>query len=182
MGTATIYWHVDFSFERIETTRSLFFALVTEAKADETASRKIRSLVDDMDLAVASDTISWLITAITEQLSDRSVGEGPKIKPSLRVLLLDLWDDQADTGVQSLSFEELYLSSKSPWDLYLKSLSPDLPTRLSDYALAIVSGSKFERFWAAIHSKLTPEQTREIKDWYGEMAKFLTGEQIQIGD
>jgi len=73
------------------------------------------------------------------------------------------------TTVNVPGFEALNLASTSKWDVYIRSLTPDLPTMLSDFvSAAIIRPWHFVMFWTSID--LTGDERSELRGWYKYIA------------
>jgi hypothetical protein len=72
-----------------------------------------------------------------------------------------------------LDFETANLSSVTHWDKYVRNLTLDLPSMLSDYVAGFTIGGEFKQFWCALIRDLNAVQTKELLTWYINAAKQL---------
>ena len=64
------------------------------------------------------------------------------------------------------NLESLSLESQTEWDVFIQSLTPDLPTNLTDFLRAIETQDYFEQLWASIHSELPISESHALLEWY----------------
>ena len=70
-------------------------------------------------------------------------------------------------------------TSTTDWDRYIRTLTPDLPTRFSDFASELVSRDKVETLWHLI-STLDPHQKSLLIDWYRKVGLSITGAELSF--
>lgn len=173
------YWLASFSAERLEQTLVRIGKLVEHVGVQEPTARRIRDLAVGRPAALIDDTTAWLLTSITQMLIDDSDGMSVAklTQPSREILLSAFRRSQTNDS----DFETESLRSTSPWDVYIRHLTPDLPTYLPDYvSVCILKQSEFERYWNLVRIAATAEQVREIIDWYRSVGVALTGQQIDL--
>ena len=173
MSGATQYWDIDFGVERVKKTRSMLDALLNKCKQPQSAVDRISRLISG-DESPIDDGTRWLLVSMTEQLLDGSV-PAPALNAEIKEALRQVWIDS-----DSIDFTELCLASRSNWDQYLRTITPDLPTTLADYVSAIANQSKFEILWGFVNAKLTPKARHELFSWYRSTGHALTGEALRL--
>ena len=66
------------------------------------------------------------------------------------------------------------LSSTSNWDQYLRQVTPDLPTYLSDWASNnLQTPDRFRRFWAELFWVTSNREREVLRVWYEGEAKSV---------
>jgi hypothetical protein len=173
------YWLASFSIERIRETSARIERLLECSKVREPAARRITELAASRPMSVVDDKTAWLLLSITQMLCDNSIGEGAgSLAPSAREILVKAYSAcQADPE----DFEEENLGSETQWDLYIRRLTPDLPTRLSDYvSTCILKQSEFETVLNLVRAAVTPDQRESILNWYRAEGSALVGEGIDL--
>jgi hypothetical protein len=136
-------------------------------------------LVSDDQFEIDSAT-QWLLVSLTQKLLAGSLDDQiPKIDRTITDALVKMWDDWNQHDIDRLDIEQLCLNSNSSWDRYTRNLTPDLPTMLSDYVLAIAEEhDKFQLLWIALRNTLTLQQQDILLSWYRAAAQSLTGREI----
>jgi hypothetical protein len=174
MSGASQYWDIDFGVERVKKTHSMLDALLKKCRLPQSAVDRINRLVSG-DESPIDDGTRWLLVSITEQLLDGSVPQAPALDADIKEALRQVWIDS-----DAVDFTELCLASRSGWDQYLRTITPDLPATLADYVSAIANQSKFEVLWGFINAKLTAKARHELLSWYRSMGHALTGEPLRL--
>jgi hypothetical protein len=174
VGHAKEYWHVSFTPERIRETAVAFDKLLASTKvASSTMSSLLKSDLTSAKTESASQE-AFILFALTERL--RTVGEAPNcpsLEPEIREAVLRV-SDKYDVG--DADWEQICLNSTTPWDRYLRGLSPDQPTLLADFLLAeVLVKTSFRQLWAELLNKLNSHQREELMNWYRCSAKAMMG-------
>ena len=175
IGSATQYWHTNFSEARVKETRAMLDALIKRCDLEEVTVNRIAGLISREDSPVDNGT-RWLIVMMTEQLLDRSVNA--HLHPATTEGLREKWSQLQN--LDDFDFQAYCLNSASTWDRYLRNTTPDLPGMLADYVSAIASDSKFDVLWAFINVKLTAKQKHELLSWYRSRGQSLTGQPLRL--
>jgi hypothetical protein len=174
------YWLTDFSKERIEKTKSMFYAVLTRAPFPQYALDTIKTLIGESALLELDDRTRWLLVSITQQVDDENLRAESKVpSESLSVVrqLVRRWkQNDLDRG----NLCEACLSSQSSWDTYLRNITPDLPAMLADYALGLSTQRKFLSLWHAINTELSHQQRIALFDWYRSAAERLDGIELKL--
>lgn len=125
MKQTTSYYNIDFSEERSKSTRRAFRELSASLGFDVGESSSGWKL----ELASGDDrhqleTAAWLFRRVRERL----LADGDLDKKIREVL------QGVNTSRSSIpNFGHLCLESRSKWDAYIRSLTPDLPESLADW-------------------------------------------------
>lgn len=177
IGSATQYWHTNFSEARVKETRAMLDALIKRCDLEEVTVNRIAGLISREDSPVDNGT-RWLIVMMTEQLLDRSVDA--HLHPATTEGLREKWNQLQ--SLDDIDFQGYCLTSASTWDRYLRDATSDLPAMLADYVSAIASDSKFDVLWAFINVKLTAKQKQELLSWYRSRGQSLTGQPLRVAE
>ena len=71
--------------------------------------------------------------------------------------------------------------SKTEWDEYLKSINPDVPTFLSDYATLYIHDIGLLRyFWSKLVLSLDKGQLEDLKRWLETKGSELTNHEVSF--
>jgi hypothetical protein len=161
MSGAAEYWLISFSPEHLQTTRSMLEALSKRCGAEKDILRAVEewSAISEEDLKAG-----WLFETLTEDLlsNDESLIDYA-LDLELKTIVLRERKPQCFTEID---FARLSSTSRSSWDQYIKQLTPDLPTYLSDMLVSFLKARRFKTFWTAMLGKLTQEQREKLTTWY----------------
>jgi len=177
------YWLASFSVERIQETYRMLQKLLKSSGVRKSVTDRIGRLAAGWPQGlVVDETTAWVLTSITRMLSDNSLtqdsADSAKLDRSIRSLVITAY---ANSQPDSIDLEQQNLQSKSRWDEYVRKLTPDLPTYLSDYLSAgLLKQTEFERFWDLVRASLTPEQREEVLNWYRAAAHSIYDEEISL--
>lgn len=165
------YWHAHFDPERIQSTKR---ALLQAFRQDLVASRAISSAVQgSVPLEQSADV--WLLSSMTEMLI--SSGDDTltaKIVESARCA----W--QTAQG-QAHDWRDICTRSQSNWDMFIKSLTPDLPCWLADFVtIELQSLDAFGMYWAEFTEAIGSTERNELVRWYERTAQELTAGKIDF--
>lgn len=166
MSDAAEYWLISFSPEHYQETRARVEALSKKYGAEEVVLRAAEewSAVSEEDMKAG-----WLFESLTEDLlSDDASLTGYMLDFELRAIMLEARKDQHSTVID---FAEVSTRSRSSWDRYIRQLTPDLPTYLSDMLFTFLKARSFKAFWTSLLGKLTQGQREELTAWYQAMAR-----------
>ncbi len=174
MGGEKEYWLISFARSRTQRTDAMLHSSLNECGVEKSTITRVDALIADKTASGLDSETSWLLTSITEMLVHNSLGaQANALEPDIRNAVSAAWT-RLHSG--ALDFESLSLESESAWDQYIRGLTPDLPTYLSDYVSAVVRQNEFEALWGFIKMSLRPNQKSELLRWYGSVAESLTGE------
>jgi hypothetical protein len=180
MSEADVYWNTSFAEARVNATYSSLQAALRECEANKFTNNKVEGLLAGQRVSYADEATAWLILTITEQLVTDSLGEATPLSVELRNVVRESWDRVKRPDPSNMNFAQLSASSASDWDNYIRSTTPDLPTRLSDYLFGIVSQDKFDLFWADVNASLSTNERRKLLNWYCKLAESMTGEPLRL--
>ena len=176
MDAKAVYWGINFSPERIRASVESFtnqllkggLARATVGQLSDLTSGSSRQESD------AAATSIWLYTALTDQLTSADSPEvPPDLSPDALRSIVALWQASTheDAGIE---LERSALDSASEWDCYLRELTPDLPTYLSDWVTnKLERPERFRRFWAQLFWVLAASDRQALIRWYPSEAKKL---------
>jgi hypothetical protein len=179
LSGADQYWLASFAPERTRETWAMLERLLEKAKIDPRVASQVRDLALGHPSAMVDYTTAWLLVSITRMMCDNSLGDQVSaLKPALRGIMIQAY---STIKHDSLDLETDNLQSGSQWDRYVRNLTPDLPTYLSDYASSdLLKGREFEAFWNAVRASATVAALRELVNWYASVATVLTGEDVEL--
>jgi hypothetical protein len=155
-------------------------ALLQKCQADPRTIDKIDALTRDEEARITDQPTAWLVLVITWQLLQNSLDETFPLDADLKRAVSEVWDKLNGTQFPEPNFEQICLSSKSDWDIFTRSTTPDEPTMLSDYLSSLLSEEKFEQFWTAVRAKLSLGERRELLNWYHKVGETMTGEPLRL--
>lgn len=92
-------------------------------------------------------------------------------------LVKDFWCDY------SVSFDlmhECCLESATEWDIYTKSLTPNLPERLADFVTEEITLSQFDAYWLKLRQALSEPQKTALIDYYQYAILQTFGQNIAL--
>ncbi|MBK7749226.1 MAG: hypothetical protein IPI39_18470 [Candidatus Obscuribacter sp.] len=172
------YFDTTFSPQRLEETQNQFFKALENIKGKEVFAELLHN--KRKNNRVLSDNDSWLLVCITKEFINGKVGCSS----------LSLSESSADLIMQyggqffliNVDYDSLCLNSITEWDCYLRSMSIDQPTYLSDCLSDILRAKSLVLFWRNLSSKLTPSLTAEIVNWYEEESCSRVNRRISLRD
>jgi hypothetical protein len=175
IGSAVEYYHVSFSAERLQSTVEHIEKLMKRCQLDRAAVDRVNELIavderSDFD----TEGLMWILYSLTEKLlaTDSNI-EDVLLDREIRRAV-----EQAHSkfGLNQVNFQELSLNSASRWDGYIRTLTPDLPTFLADYASEqLLAGGSFVEIWRYLSDVLTTKQQDELRMWYRKTAHDYMG-------
>ena len=172
------YWLTSFSKGRIQQTQSSFHNLLSASGLQQSTLNKIDLLLSGRTESNLDEKTAWLLGSIAEMLAADSLGtQAEHLAPHIKATVIEAWKRN---NASSVDFESLSLKSDSGWDQYLRTLMPDLPTYLADYASSVVAGQSLDALWNVITANLGSRQTEQLIDWFASVSQNLTGEKIPL--
>lgn len=170
MSGAKEYWLTNFSDERKQETRLMLEGLVEKLGLDQVMAGPIR---DWSDLSNEDLDAGALFATLTEEMLSQEIAEhGPDVDGAIKSIVARAWDA---APCISVDFEELCLDSKTDWDIYVRGLTPELPTALSDKLICFLRARAFRVLWLSIRELLTPSQREQLLIWYQVMGRSRAG-------
>lgn len=170
------YWHVDFDDGRVKRTERMFLDGVR--KVSSTAASQIADLFVPQEASSKQiATTLWLFGALFDQLSSTdSMASSPRMDRGTLLSILSLWSSSANSEGDTDEIERAALRSNTEWDHYLRSLTPDLPTSLADFAsIHLQRPHRFRRFWAHMSWMVSREDRHSLLEW-------LVSEVVKLAD
>jgi hypothetical protein len=80
-----------------------------------------------------------------------------------------------------VDFTTLDLGSGSDWDKFIRSLSPDIPTFLSDLiSVNHRTVSRLDYLWCRVSEDLTEERQERLLEWYRKAFFALSGRRLDL--
>jgi hypothetical protein len=175
IGSNDTYWNIDLSQQRVAQTVDSFSKGLRDNGLSTTAVAQILDLFTEKQTDVeAAATMLWLLSALSDQLiSSNSTESRPEVAAETLQVVQSMWQ----ASVRDATSEELErsaLASQSEWDRYLRCLTPDLPTYLSDWAAQnLKNADRFQRFWAQLFWVTSATDRQILRDWYQAEARKL---------
>lgn len=180
LSGAREYYDRSYSEERLAHTRSMLEFLLQKCQADPATIDKISALARDEENRITDQPTAWLALVITQQLLQNSMGESPSLDSDLKQAVSTTWETLNRSEFPEPDFEQVCLGSKSEWDVFTRSRTPDEPAMLSDFMSSLASEEKFEQFWTAVRAKLSLGERRELLNWYRKVGESMTGEPLRL--
>lgn len=178
------YYNVSFAFGRVMRTRELFMELLAQSEIDPCAASAIQSALDQKKYS--QKTLETLEEVTGMLLQNMLNGVAPRLDRLVKQTLHKAWQHKQTLteGWQSLDhvdFGQLNLASASQWDRYMRGLTPEIETCLSD----LVSVDKkivpaLEYIWCLAGEDLNSDQKKELIDWYCAITENLTGAVLKL--
>lgn len=164
------YYLINFSEPRTEQTRANMRALIDACRLEGAAKSIIENLIASNPQRQRFYTVAWLFMTVVKDLS-ADVLLDSQITDKLRRSEIE-FGGQWDTD-----FTHLCLKSPSQWDTYIRNLTPELPTTLSDLLSVSLLTS---RQLIGILEALTHSQRSTLLSRFRSVAKSITG--VEVGD
>jgi len=179
VGNATTYWTVDFSPVRQENTARFFMELVRKSRLGS-GSHQVLEWVLEREIAGNDDSPTlWLFESLTESWISGSLaiqGADQRVYDQF-ISLAKQW---YGTG-PNIDLEEELATSTTEWDIYLRRLTPDIPTYLSDFARTQVEvPTNFKGFWISLQRLINEEDRLTIVSWYVGGARELVDPDFHV--
>lgn len=175
MAESSTYWNVSFSKDRRMKTESDLIACFVDACVAQASIDQIRAILNNESMNSYDSSASSMLAVMTDQLVNASKpDEAFEIDVRLKDAIRLLW---SENYINDIDFEKLCLSSADSWDIYMRSLTPDLPMMLSDYLLELmgVVDDKFLSLWSCIVRTMPPKDISHIRSGYLEAARKAIG-------
>lgn len=96
-------------------------------------------------------------------------------------MLTKAWQHKQMQPLDNVDFEHLNLSSTSEWDRYVRGLTPDIQTCLSNLIpIDKTTVTELEYIWCLASEDLNHRQKKALIDWYCSIAYALTGAAVKL--
>jgi len=172
------YYHVDFSPERIDRTKVNFRRLLQRCTLSLAAVERAIAIATRDDSLEIDEGTRWLIFMITEQVARKSLPQGAELGLAIRTTTQNIAGES--TSRIRPRFKDACLSSRTEWDVYLRSLTPALPESLANYVSSIGDHDSFEFIWSEVRARFDERQRAEVMAWYKRAGELLTGEPFRL--
>jgi hypothetical protein len=165
MNGATDFYCINRSDERLEATRQSIRALAKECRLGESAKMRLGDLVDSRPERDQFYKGAWLFRVLIDNLV-----KDDQLDATIRLVLGRRRNKHA--AMNDLDFEQLSSRSNTAWDNYIRSLTPEVPTSLSNFLLVDLVVSQL---LTSVLAQLTPAQREELLSRFQSIAKSVTG-------
>lgn len=190
LGPVENYHMRDFTEDRLACTRTLLLELVNQHGLDECEQAAIFSALEKKRYSNNSlyrirvlEDITALV--VEDRLNDTEAHLAEPIKQVLlsawHYKLVDHSEDVLVSDIANFDFEFANLNSPSAWDGFIRSLTSDQHSMLSDLVSVddkIVCNLDF--VWCLAAELLSDVARKELADWYREIFLELTGEALPM--
>jgi hypothetical protein len=173
LGGATEYWLISFAEERLLRTQTLFDAAWTTHDPDAAASKAINNWA----LTSESDCRDgWLLNSLTLHLLRNRKGNNEASFESAILNALERIQERHPGS--DIDLDNISMASKTEWDMFIRSITPDLPQMLGDYISVLLSGQHFRVIWSALIAELPESNDRDLVEWFRFEARAFMGADI----
>lgn len=162
------YYSTIFSQERLERTRQLCKEAVGNEHLFEQLKRQFATVDTDEGSA-------WLLQMVTEDIINDNLYTS--LDPATVEFIRNVW---SKSDVDSEELHDRCLESSSEWDLYTKSLTPGLPSRLADFLTEEVGVAYFDVFWLRLRKFLSADQKSVLIDYYRHAILQMSGQDVDL--
>lgn len=174
VGDAENYWQTSFDDARINETKNRLIRAAERAIREQDSVARIRRLISHQESSETDERIVRTIVSLNNWVTSSRPSPNPKLQSELADRVRTTWD--RFKPVQR-DFEKDSIESPSSWDSYLRTLTPELPTRLPDFISNLANLSIDVRgFWQQLAKQTTPQQRDELRAWYHQAAREELGE------
>jgi len=169
MDGAANYYLINFSHERTDSTRQSMQALAAQCGLNGTAKESLEKLVAHMPEREQFYKTAWLFCSFIEQIS-----KDPATDDAVRFIIKR--SRREFSFARECDFNTACLESKSPWDVYTRGLTPELPDNLSNVMSAsLLPGAELTR----ILQQITPAQSEGLLQKFRSLAKSLYDVEVE---
>jgi len=166
---AAEYYHVDFSNERINRTREGIRSLIRSCGLSEAAANRLEGIVAHKSGRDQLQKTAWLFRVLNDKLV-----QDEKLEKPIKIVLVH--SRRLFSLAYDLDFEGMSLQSSTEWDKYIRSLTPELPTSLSDLvSTALLSTAELVH----VLKRLTTTQRQHLHSRFLALAKSETGVEME---
>jgi hypothetical protein len=169
MKGADVYWNINFSEQRVSQTIGSFIEGVKGTGLSNAGRMQIADLLASAGGDAESVTTTlWLFGALMDQLVSAAPSmTPPKVAATTLPIVRSLWANGSAPDDISDQLERAARTSNSEWDRYLRALTPDLPTLLSDWASnTLQRPDNFRRFWAQLFWVVSKDDRQGLRQWF----------------
>jgi hypothetical protein len=173
MQNTEIFWYIARADSDYENRSSQFTKqLASDGLKPKTIDRLFSSLIEITSKgthvqSITQSVFSMITDLIKEKDSNYSLNNLNSEIASHFISSLDKYSKS-----DLIDFELINLSSNSTWDKYIRNLTPDLPTLLSDrVSISMSVNGEFKKFWCTMIIGMKPSHVKELLNWYVTSAK-----------
>lgn len=172
------FYNADMSIERRKCTWNTLSSHVSSKKTLERVQCFIKNDLNQKHFDDVTLNALWLI--LDEYFVNRGGDDINQINLQKLVHLKGVFI-QIEAGDDDI--EKIAMESNSEWDHYLASLTPEIPTALSDfYEIKVNTKSKFKRFWVNVTKILDKGEESLLLNWLAKEYESLTGNNFEMPD
>lgn len=146
LAGADNYYLISFAAERVAATREALYALAATCQLEAGAIHKLKNICAPRSARHDQHRTAWMLAMVLDELLLDTELDGD-IKAVLQ------------SANQQLNFDgeilqQCCLQSQTPWDTYIRQLTPELPTSLTDWiSAAVLPEAKLDYIVEALDSK-----------------------------
>jgi hypothetical protein len=175
IGGARDYYQASFTPERLQATDAMLIEALRKCRFHEDTISQMHELVTPQESGPCSnESFAWTLSVLTKKLLIGQSGlEAPGLDPFIENAVARAY---AKYSQSELNFKDLCSNSPSPWDQYIRELTPDLPSSMAEYlSERLLPQIECKKIWADLANELSPEQLDELRTWYRNTAERSMG-------
>lgn len=169
------YFCTSFAESRTRETMTLLDSLLKKSNVD-------LPIIHESNKSCTEEhsTEEWLLASITTELLSRlDDANPPDLDRETLNVIASAWD-VTSFELENDPLEEACRDSSTSWDQYIRSLTPGLPTYLSDFYNVHIACSRFQAAWRIIMHRLRTDQTNKLVRFYKSVAMDLAQQDIDL--
>ncbi|MBA3859170.1 MAG: hypothetical protein C0507_19875 [Cyanobacteria bacterium PR.3.49] len=172
--------------ERLLETRNQFLTLLASCDLDEPTRIAVLS---GLQRKRYSKTQVIVFEDITKLLVENYFDDvEPKLDPLIKQAVAEAWkytqslaSEEPFSPFDEVDLNHLNLESDTPWDRYIRSLTPDIPDNLANWIYGdVTTVPALECSWCLVGENVKAYQKKELLDWYLATATNTTGAQMNL--
>ncbi len=178
VGESGNYWNANFSETRKASTKPDLMVALRESGLTDAHVAEIlafgESLVGKTPPDGGSSASVWIFSSLLQQLAaTRSADQLPAgITKKMQEVVRDATASVRNLNEQ-MEVERALLESVTPWDSYLRKVTPGLPNYLTTW---LVERARFETLpmiWERLRDKLSRDELATLRQWCMQQARDL---------
>lgn len=174
------YWCISFEESRIADTYTRFFGAAERCEFGRRDLELLRNVADERifrsEDSAGSNTLMLSLTQLFVQEPSFRIANGGELSAAVIETLSAICEEQVTPD-----FRLLCLASSTSWDRELRSLTPDLPDHLADFAELLFNQiDESRRIWAQISSVLNEADQEVLASLYSRTAEDLAGQRLDL--
>jgi hypothetical protein len=170
------YWLTDFTPERLAKSRTLLINGLLEREVPAGVVSAVERFLRGENPTIDGPT-QWLVVRLTEQLISGESSVRLDLPAAAQQALKEAWSRCQEVD---LEWDELCRQSRSSWDAYTRSLTPDLPLWLAYSASDFANQPEFGCLWEFVQTALSNEERKQLLRWYHTAAESLTDNPLRL--